>query len=339
VEKDPWDYSTFEDLAPGIRRLLRTNAMAPRFEKLPVPVGRILLEWASRWTSQRSHQRLVETLHAPFPHGTVTLRHWEPHGKSGPKPVVLYMHGGGWVLGSSRSHRGICELIADEAQCAVFSIDYRRAPEHPYPAAVEDVDRAYAWLHEQRRIRGWQDQPIVVAGDSAGGNLATILCRRLRDRGEPLPDAQMLFYPVTDFSQNTVSYQKYAAGFMLTRSQMDWFILHYQAAGQHDHHDISPLRCQDLRGLPPTFIGLAGCDVLLDEGRFYARRLEEAGVDVKMQVFPNMIHAFVNLLTIPEARAAALECIGFLQDIFQNHQKENQDDQQQTSNRRSALAT
>jgi len=341
VEQD-WTYNSRQDLAPAIRSFLRSQEFLPRFEKLPPPVSRYLMEVGSNLTSPGRNRRLLETLHTPFPHLPITLRSWEPRGLSGPKPAVFYIHGGGWVLGSSRSHRAFCELIADTTQCAVFSVDYRRAPEHPYPAAIEDVELAFQWLQDQRTIWGWQDQAVVVAGDSAGGNLATILCRRRRDRGEDLPDAQMLMYPVTDFGQKTTSYQKYASGFMLTRSLMDWFIRHYQVTGQHGHHDVSPLRCENLRGLPPAFIGLAGCDILLDEGRAYAKRLEEAGVAVQLRIFPNMIHAFVNLLLIPEARAAALESIGFLQDLFQSHQptrKEKKDEPEHSSNRRSALAT
>lgn len=342
MKQDEWEYNTHQDLAPALRRFLRSHELAPRFERLPLRVSRYLMEFGSRLTSPRRNRRLVETLIAPFPDVPITIRMWESREHRGPKPAVFYIHGGGWVLGSSRSHRAFCELIASEAQCAVFSVDYRRAPEHPFPIAIEDVERAFQWLQEQRQAWGWQLQPVAVAGDSAGGNMATILCRRLRDRGEDLPDAQMLMYPVTDFAQDTVSYQKYASGFMLTRSLVDWFILHYQISGQHDHHDVSPLRCQDLKGLPPTFIGLAGCDILLDEGRAYARRLHEAGVAVKLRIFPNMIHGFVNLLVISEARMAALDSICFLQDLFQSHQqtrKENEDEQQHTAGRRSALAT
>lgn len=341
MEKEAWAYQSVEDLAPGIRRLLRTLEWTPGFEQLPVPLSRSLMEIASRFTNPARNRRLVETVLLPFPTSSISLRRWEPHGLSGPRPIVFYIHGGGWVLGSSRSHRAFCEMIAHEAQCTVFSIDYRLAPEHPYPAAIQDVERGFEWLLEQREIWGWKNQALVVAGDSAGGNLATILCRRLRDRQETLPDAQLLLYPVTDFAQNTLSYQKYAQGFMLTRPLIDWFFKHYQAAGQHEHHDVSPLRCEDLRGLPPTYMALAGCDVLLDEGRAYARRLQNAGVPVQVRIFPNMIHGFVNLLVVPEAQSAALECIQFLQDLFQKHQagrKEN-NEQQNTSNRRSALAT
>jgi acetyl esterase len=342
VKEEAWVYHSFEGLAPGIRRLLRLQQWTPPFEKLPVPVGRALMEIASRMTNPARNPRLIETIHAPFSDSSIRLRRWEPKNLSGPRPIVFYIHGGGWVLGSSRSHRAFCELLADEGSCSVFSVDYRLAPEHPYPAAIEDVERAYGWLLEQREIWGWQNHPLVVSGDSAGGNLATILCRRRRDRGASLPDAQLLLYPVTDFAQNTVSYQKYAHGFMLTRPLIDWFFLHYQAAGQYEHHDVSPLRCEDLRGLPPGFVVLAGCDVLLDEGRAYARRLQDANVPVDVRVFPNMIHGFVNLLKIPEARAAALECSHFLQDLFQKHQlsrKENHDGPEKTASRPRALAT
>jgi acetyl esterase len=325
ADRDEWDYHFHMDLAPAIRRLLKANDWAPRLEKLPLPIGRRLMEFSSQLTSPRRNRKLLETVHMPFPDQAVRIRMWEPREPSPSRPAVFYLHGGGWVLGSSRSHRAFCELIAEQASCAVFSVDYRRAPEHPFPAALGDVEQSFQWLLTQRKAWGWEDQPLVVAGDSAGGNLATVLCRRLRDQGAQMPDAQMLLYPVTDLARNTVSYQKYATGFLLTRTLMDWFYLHYQVAGHAKHPDVSPLHCPSLKGLPPAFIGLAGCDILLDEGRAYAGRLQEAGVPVKLRIFPNMIHAFVNLLKIPEARAAALESISFLQELFQRHPPKRRD--------------
>jgi acetyl esterase len=330
-----------ENLAPGIRRLLKTQGWAPRFERLPVPLSRSLMEMASRLTNPPRDRSLHESVLAPFADSPVRLRCWESRSKKGPRPMVLYIHGGGFVLGSSRSHRAFCELLAAKAECTVYSIDYRRAPEHPYPAALEDVDRAFTWLLNEREKRGWQTKPIAVAGDSAGGNLATILCRRRRDRREPMPDAQLLLYPVTDFARNTLSYEKYANGLMLTRPLVDWFFLHYKA-DPIDHHDVSPLCCPDLGGLPPTFLGLAGCDVLLDEGRAYAARLRDAGVTVTTRIFPDMIHAFVNLLIIPEARRAALDCIRDLENFFQSHtHDEDASDgrHKQSADRTRALAT
>lgn len=340
MEKEAWTYHATQDLAPGIKRILRTTIWAPRFERLPVPVSRTLMELTSRFTNPPRNRKLIETVHAPFPGSPVRLRSWEPRALKGPRPLVLYIHGGGFVLGSSRSHRAFCELLADEAQCSVYSIDYRLAPEHPYPAAIEDVDMAYEWLCKLRENQGWTRQPIAVAGDSAGGNLATILCRRRRDRGETLPDAQLLIYPVTDFARDTLSYEKYAQGLVLTRSLVDWFFQHYNA-NPIDHHDVSPLQCKDLRGLPPTFVALAGCDVLLDEGRAYAAKLKEAGVPVTVRVFPDMIHAFVNLLLVPEARAASRECIAFLKNHFETHQtgKETTDGNNEAPGRARALAT
>lgn len=340
MDKDAWTYQTLEDLAPGIRRILRTQVWVPRFESLPVPVSRTLMELASRFANPRRNRKLIETVHAPFPGSSVRLRSWEPRALKGPRPLVFYIHGGGFVLGSSRSHRAFCELLADKAQCSVYSVDYRLAPEHPYPAAVEDVDLAYAWLLKQREARGWTEQPIAVAGDSAGGNLATILCRRRRDRGESVPDAQLLIYPVTDFARNTLSHEKYAQGFVLTQTLVDWFYLHYKA-NPIDHLDVSPLCCKDLSGLPQTFVALAGCDVLLDEGRAYATRLKEAGVPVTVRIFPDMIHAFVTFLLVPEAHAAALECIDFLKNHFEKHQtgKEKTDGKEQAPDRARALAT
>ncbi len=307
-------------LAPGLRRMLRLLALFPGLERMPPSLGRWLMDISAVSSNPWRNKGLIQTDHRLADRPEIRLREWTPASLSKARPIVMYIHGGGWVLGSSKSHRSYCEMMAKECNCSVFSVDYRRAPEHPFPGPLHDVEKAWHWLEELRKERGWQNQPMVVAGDSAGGNLATVLCRRLRDSQVPLPDAQFLVYPVTDFAQNTESYANYGTGLILNRPLIDWFFRLYKGALPIDHPDLSPLRCQDLTGLPPTFISLAGYDMLLDEGRAYADRLEAAGVAVTLKIFPDMIHAFINLLAIPEAHAAALETIRPLKEFFKKFQ-------------------
>jgi acetyl esterase len=210
-------------------------------------------------------------------------------------PALLYLHGGGWVIGNLDSHDEICRWFANIAGCVVVSPDYRLAPEHKFPAAIEDCQASLTFMRTCADDLGIDAWRIAVAGDSAGGNLATVLCL-LCGEEEALPSAQLLFYPNTDASQAADSYSRFAEGFGLTASTMAWFRDHY-TRDMSDIQDwrVSPLKAVSLAGMAPAFVAIAGHDILADEGEAYAKRLEQAEVPVIVRRWPGQIHGFVSM--------------------------------------------
>jgi acetyl esterase len=236
-----------------------------------------------------------------------------------PLPVLVFFHGGGWVIGDLDTHDGICRMIANRANCGVVSVDYRLAPEHKYPAAAEDAYAALLDVHARAEEFGFDGTRIAVGGDSAGGNLSAVVAQMARDRGGPAVAYQALVYPVCDFSFKTGSYRDNAEGYMLTRDSMRWFWGHYLA---NDADGIqpyaSPLRAESLAGLPPALVITAEFDPLRDEGDAYAARLKEAGVAVKHSPYPGMIHGFFQLAEIiPAGKAAIEEVSAELKKVFE----------------------
>jgi acetyl esterase len=249
----------------------------------------------------------------PGPGGDIPVRVYTPAG-AGPKPVLVYFHGGGWVIGSIESHDGAARSLANAAGCVVVSVEYRLAPEHKFPAAVDDGYAATAYIAAHAKEFGGDASRIAVGGDSAGGNIAAVTAIMARDRGGPSLAYQLLIYPVTDHNFDTVSYVDNAEGYFLTRAGMRWFWGHYLAAeaeGQHPY--ASPLRAKDLTRLPPALIATAEYDPLRDEGEAYAARLREAGVDVTLIRYDGLTHAFVSLAgVVPAGQAALAECAAVL---------------------------
>jgi acetyl esterase len=231
-----------------------------------------------------------------------------------PQPLLVYFHGGGWVIGDLDTHDGVCRFLAAHSDCRVLSVEYRLAPEHPFPKPVEDVVAGFAWAHEHAAQLGADPERIAVGGDSAGGNLSTALCLQNRDAGNPQPAMQLLLYPVTDAVGGQQSRDIFAEGFLLTRNDMEWFENHYIPDGiEDDEPRASMMRANDVSGLPPAYVATAGFDPLRDEGEIYAARMREAGVQVVLQRHPGMIHGFANLTAIcPSARTAMLEVAGAL---------------------------
>jgi acetyl esterase len=219
-----------------------------------------------------------------------------------PRGVLLYFHGGGWVLGSPAENEALGRRLADRTGCTVVLAGYRLAPEHRWPAAVEDAWDVLSWTAVQ--LPGL---PLVVAGDSAGGNLATILARRARDAGGPAIAAQVLVYPVTDHDFETDSYTDPANQLALNAHTLRWFWDHYVAADDRDHPDVSPLRAADLGGLPPAIVLTAEHDVLRDEGEAYAARLRAAGVPVSLRRFDGQMHGFFTMVGLLPGHDAALD--------------------------------
>ncbi|HEY2333442.1 MAG TPA: alpha/beta hydrolase [Solirubrobacterales bacterium] len=257
----------------------------------------------------------VESLAIPGPGGEMPARLYVALGTPRPpQPLLVYYHGGGWVIGDLDTHDGLCRFLAEHSGCRVLSVDYRLAPEHPFPAPVEDTVAAFAWAHEQAAQLGADPDRIAVGGDSAGGNLATALCLQLRDSGGPMPAMQLLLYPVTDVVGGQQSRDTFAEGFLLTRDDMEWFESHYIPAGVDEGEPrASMMRAEDISGLPPAYLATAGFDPLRDEGEVYAARMREAGARVVLQRHPSLIHGFANLTPIcPSAHTAMLEVAGAL---------------------------
>lgn len=228
--------------------------------------------------------------------------HDAPHDAA---PALLYLHGGGFVIGAPETHEDICRILANAAGAVVVSPDYRLAPEHPFPAAIEDCAAALMWMQEEAASLGIDATRILVAGDSAGGNLAAVIALLARDRQVPAVLGQVLIYPVADQQQTSDSYRRYATDFGLSAEAMRWFRDHY-VPDENSRTDwrASPLLVPSLQGVAPAFVVLAGHDVLFDEGLAYAKRLE-AEATAHCHIWPGQIHGFVSMgRAIPEVREA-----------------------------------
>ncbi len=238
----------------------------------------------------------------------------------GPLPAMLFLHGGGWVVGDLESHDGVCRRLANLAGCWVLAADYRLAPEHPFPAAVEDSAAALRWLAAHAAAIGIDPTRLAVAGDSAGGNLAAVLALMGRDGTVPATACQILFYPATDLAMDSPSYTKHLAhGVPLTASSMRWFIDHYAPdPAQRVDWRASPLRAPSLAGTPPAFVLSLGQDPLADEARAYAARLEAEGVRVTAVHLSDHIHGIVTMTRLIAAGDMVVEwATRFLKDCWQ----------------------
>jgi acetyl esterase len=249
----------------------------------------------------------------PGPAGAVPVRVYRP-ASGGPLPVVVYFHGGGWVIGDLDCCDTICHRLADGVPAVVVSVDYRLAPEHPYPAAVDDCDAATTWVAEHAEELGADPSRLAVAGDSAGANLAAVVARRARDRGGPPVAFQLLVYPVTDATRSLPSYVENGSGYLLDADTMAWFCRHYLAGADPEQPDVSPLFVEDFSGLPPGLVVTAEFDPLRDEGEAYAERLRKAGVDAATSRYDGMIHMFYGFdAMFDAARRATAETVSALQ--------------------------
>ena len=254
----------------------------------------------------------TEDRRLPGPDGAVPVRIYRPVGDS-PVPVVVYFHGGGWVIGDIASHDAACHRLAAGVPAVVVSVDYRLAPEHRFPAAVEDCDAVTVWVAEHASELGADPTRLAVAGDSAGGNLAAVVARRARDRGGPAVSFQLLIYPATDMTCTLPSYTENGTGYLLDADTMAWFIAHYLDGADPRRPDASPLFAEDLSGLPPALVVTAEFDPLRDEGEAYAARLREAGVPATTSRYDGMMHGFYGLdHLVDAARTATAETVSAL---------------------------
>ncbi|MDY7104699.1 MAG: alpha/beta hydrolase [Actinomycetota bacterium] len=276
----------------------------PGLSSLPVEQARAALAMMGAAEADAVEEvARVEDLEIPGPGGAIPARAYVP-ATDGTPPVVVYYHGGGLVLGGLDSHDGTCRALANASGALVLSIDYRLAPEHPFPAAVEDAGAALDWVAANVAELGGDPARLAVAGDSAGGNLAAVVALQARDAGAPQLRGQLLVYPVTDSTMSHPSIEENASGYFLTKADMEWFFDHY-APERPDDWRLSPLAAPDLAGLPPALVLTAEFDPLRDEGEAYARRLADAGVPVELVRKDGLIHGFFGMVAdVDEARDA-----------------------------------
>jgi len=229
-----------------------------------------------------------------------------------PQPTLVFYHGGGWVIGDLESHDHVCRALANGAQCIVAAVDYRLAPEAPYPAAWDDAADAYGWVTKMAERLGGSATDICVGGDSAGGNLAIAVTRRRQAAGEPLPVCQLLYYPAVDnrpvdeMRRTYLSSRQFGEGFGLDRAFMEYVLPRVFQQRDRKSPEISPLFAASVAGMPPTFFGVAGFDPLRDSQRAYALRLIKAGDTVSFWDFPTIAHGFLQMTAVsPAAQFAA----------------------------------
>jgi acetyl esterase len=290
-----------ETLSPEALRAERRR-LAAVYAGRPVEVGR------------------VRDLQIGTDDGALRARHYASAERTEKPPLLVYYHGGGFMFGDLDTHDGVCRLLCAHSGAHVLAIDYRLAPEHPFPAAADDARAALRWAVEHAEELGADPARVGVGGDSAGGNLAAVTAQLAARDGGPAPVLQLLIYPVTDFTRRTGrSRELFAEGFLLTSSEMEWFEDNYLGASREAASDprVSPLLGEDLGGLAPAIVVTAAFDPLRDEGEAYAHALRAAGTPVTLRRFRGFIHAFINLGGVSRAsREAVAEIAGMTRATF-----------------------
>ena len=301
-------------LHPQVAALLEraANSPLPPYYEVPAAVARRLYrDTRAALTPDPPAVESVQLLRAPGPAGPagpVPVRAYRP--KDEVLPALVYFHGGGWVIGDLDTHDVVCRTLANGARCAVFSVEYRKAPESPFPAAVDDCFAAVKYVFENGKKLRIDTSRIAVGGDSAGGNLATVAALMARDAGGPALSFQMLIYPGTDQRMGHPSVDANGDGYMLTKKGMLYFRGHYLPR-KEDWLDwrASPLLAKSLGKLPPAFVMTAGFDPLMDEGKAYADRLAKEGVQTEYRNYADMVHGFVTMgRVLDTANAALADC-------------------------------
>jgi acetyl esterase len=298
------------DVDAQLALAMMARAGRPSFETLsPEAARREITRTARVLGGEPRPVEHVASLGMSGPTGPIPARLYRPETASVRLPLLVYYHGGGWVVGDLDTHDGVCRFLALTAGVCVLSVDYRLAPEHRFPAAVEDACAAFRWAVDHARELGSEPTCIAVGGDSAGGNLAAVVSQIAVREGGPVPAFQLLLYPVTDLSTKHSSYRSFGDGFFLTEAQMDWYRGHYlpdEAAARDPR--ASPLLAPSLGGLPPAHVVTAGFDPLRDEGEAYAVRLQQASVPTTLRRYAGLVHAFCNMTALaPSAERATTE--------------------------------
>ncbi|MFL6656134.1 MAG: alpha/beta hydrolase [Sulfurifustis sp.] len=310
-------------LDPQAKKLLEQIAAAgrPPMHTLPAPEARQVFR-ESRMPLQPDPPEVasVENRNIPGPHGSIGVRLYRPRGARAEDrlPALVYFHGGGFTIGDLDTHDTLCRSLANEAACAVISVDYRMGPEHKFPKAVDDSVAATRWVAAQASALHIDPDRIAVGGDSAGGNLATVVALTARDAGSPKLIFQLLIYPTTTLHHDTPSTQALAQGHLLTLDTMLFYRNNYlRTVADRSDWRASPLLAGDLSRLPPAFILTAGYDPICDEGKAYAEKLRAAGVPTTYKCYDGMIHGFIGMGKVLDAANDAIrECGARLRAAF-----------------------
>ncbi len=250
--------------------------------------------------------------------GKLTVREYQPLGRQpgAVLPALVYLHGGGWTIGDLDTHDVLCRTLCNGAQCVVISVDYRLAPEAPFPAAYDDTLAGFQWVAASAKLLGVDASRIAIGGDSAGGNLAAAACLGLKDSAA-CPAFQLLIYPATDMRAVTPSHTTNGQGYLLTKDSIGWFANNYMAEADYADWRASPLLASSHQGLPPALVLTAGYDPLRDEGLQYADALSAAGVPTQYVCFERQIHGFITMgRVIAEANTATDLCASALKRAF-----------------------
>ena len=292
------------------------EADAPPLTEMPIEAARAMFRVAQPTRPDIAVGNVIDR-RIEGRNGSIPIRIYSPNG-SGPFPVAMMFHGGGWVIGDLETVDAQSRQVCNQVGCVVVAVDYRLAPEHRFPTAAEDCYDATEWTYENASEINAEPTRLAVAGDSAGGNLAAVVAQMARDKDGPPIVFQLLVYPVTNGHVfETDSYRENSEGYMLTADSMHWFWDHYAEAGDRSNPYASPLCSPDLSNLPPAFIQVAEFDPLRDEGLQYAEALIAAGVEARSQCYEGFIHGFFSHFdTVPPTRVAMDDACAALQDAF-----------------------
>ena len=298
-------------LDPQLAEILAIAEKAgrPPLESLPIAEARReYKKRADTFGLPVADMTAVEERGIAGPDGGVPVRLYVPPGVTASSPLLVFFHGGGWAIGDRDTHDRACRYLAAAARCRVASVEYRLAPEHPFPAGVDDCWAAYAAIAGNAAAWGADAGKIAVGGDSAGGNLAAVVAQLAKERRAPAPRFQLLIYPAADMAKAYASVEKFAKGYLLTKAMIERFMGFY-APRPETRRDprVSPLLARDLSGLPPAFVQTAGFDPIQDEGAAYAKALAGAGVSTEHKHYPSLVHGYLQLAGYSKAARAAVD--------------------------------
>jgi len=313
-------YQGGRTLDPRLQYLAAQSRSAPPMNTLsPDEARRASAAAVSSMTGDPEPGVGIEAMTAPGPAGDIPARLYRPEHQDPQTPITVFAHMGGGVIGDLDLSQAFCTILANTTRGPVISVDYRLAPEHRFPAGLDDTFAVYRFARENAEKYGAPPGQAAIGGDSMGGNFAAIICQELKRAGEPQPSLQLLIYPCVDVACESASMTTYADAFPLSRAMMDWFMGHYMGPGDSPADPrLSPLRSRDLSGLAPAVVVTAGFDPLLDQGERYARRLKDAGVPTIYRCYDSLAHGFTAFTgAVTCADVACREVAGLVREGFE----------------------